>query len=100
MGPTAGIGDSFFFNCYRVIIAGLCIGLSANGSLLGVILFVLLYGGLLLVYKYIFLTAGYRYGTSLITEAFERGHRSADYRSRGHPRRDYGRCADCPERFN
>lgn len=33
----------------------------------------LLYGGLLLVYKYIFLTAGYRYGTSLITEAFERG---------------------------
>ena len=44
MGPTAGIGDSFFFNCYRVIIAGLCIGLSANGSLLGVILFVLLYG--------------------------------------------------------
>ena len=29
MGPTAGIGDSFFFNCYRVIIAGLCIGLSA-----------------------------------------------------------------------
>lgn len=73
MGPTAGIGDSFFFNCYRVIIAGLCIGLSANGSLLGVILFVLLYGGLLLVYKYIFLTAGYRYGTSLITEAFERG---------------------------
>ena len=73
MGPTAGIGDSFFFNCYRVIIAGLCIGLSANGSLLGVILFVLLYGCLLLVYKYIFLTAGYRYGTSLITEAFERG---------------------------
>ena len=72
-GPTAGIGDSFFFNCYRVIIAGLCIGLSANGSLLGVILFVLLYGCLLLVYKYIFLTAGYRYGTSLITEAFERG---------------------------
>ena len=73
MGPTAGIGDSFFFNCYRVIIAGLCIGLSANGSLLGVILFVLLYGCMLLVYKYIFLTAGYRYGTSLITEAFERG---------------------------
>ena len=27
MGPTAGIGDSFFFNCYRVIIAGICIGL-------------------------------------------------------------------------
>lgn len=73
MGPTAGIGDSFFFNCYRVIIAGLCIGISANGSLLGVILFVLLYGCMLFVYKYLFLVAGYRYGTTLISEAFNRG---------------------------
>ncbi len=73
MGPTAGIGDSFFFNCYRVIIAGVCIGLSANGSLLGVSMFILFYGCGLLLYKYIFLTAGYRYGTNLISEAFKRG---------------------------
>lgn len=37
MGPAAGIGDSFFFNCYRVIIAGVCIGLCKDGSLTGVI---------------------------------------------------------------
>ena len=73
MGPTAGIGDSFFFNCYRVIIASVCIGLSANGSLLGVIGFILFYGCALLVYKYLFMYAGYKYGTSLITVAFERG---------------------------
>lgn len=73
MGPTAGIGDSFFFNCYRVIIAGICIGLCEGGSLLGVILFILLYGCALFLYKYLFLTAGYVYGTSLIAEAFERG---------------------------
>ena len=73
MGPTAGIGDSFFFNCYRVIIAGVCIGLCAGGSPVGVLGFVLFYGCALLAYKYLFMTAGYKYGTSLITTAFERG---------------------------
>ena len=73
MGPTAGIGDSFFFNCYRVLIAGVCIGLCANGSPVGVIGFLLFYGCALLLYKYLFMKAGYIYGTSLITEAFERG---------------------------
>ena len=35
MGPTAGIGDAFFFNCVRVIAAGIGIGLCAEGNLLG-----------------------------------------------------------------
>jgi len=73
MGPTAGIGDSFFFNCYRVIIAGICIGLCAGGNLVGVIGFVLFYGCGLLLYKYLFMRAGYIYGTTLITAAFEKG---------------------------
>ncbi len=73
MGPTAGIGDSFFFNCYRVIIAGICIGLSSDGSLLGVICFILFYGCALLVYKYLFMYAGYKYGTTLISQFFEQG---------------------------
>ncbi len=73
MGPTAGIGDSFFFNCYRVIVAGVCIGLSANGSPVGVLGFLIFYGCALLLYKYLFMTAGYKYGTSLITTAFEKG---------------------------
>ena len=73
MGPTAGVGDSFFFNCYRVIIAGICIGLCANGSLVGVLGFVIFYGCGLLLYKYLFMTAGYKYGTTLISQAFELG---------------------------
>lgn len=73
MGPTAGIGDSFFFNCYRVIVAGICIGLCAGGSLVGVIGFVLFYGCALLLYKWLFLCAGYKYGTTLISAAFEKG---------------------------
>lgn len=44
MGPTAGIGDAFFFNCLRVIAAGIAIGLCAQANFLGVILFVLIYG--------------------------------------------------------
>lgn len=45
MGPTVSIGDAFFFNCVRVIAAGIGIGLCAEGNLLGVLIFVLLYGG-------------------------------------------------------
>lgn len=73
MGPLAGIFDSFFFNCVRVIIAGICIGLAADGSIIAPILFLVLYGGSLLVTKYILLVQGYRYGVSLVNMAFERG---------------------------
>ena len=32
MGPTAGIGDAFFFNCLRVIAAGVAIGLCSQAN--------------------------------------------------------------------
>ena len=32
MGPTAGIGDAFFFNCLRVIAAGIAIGLCSQAN--------------------------------------------------------------------
>ncbi len=73
MGPTAGIGDSIFFNAYRVIIAGVAISLSVGGNILGPLFFVLGYGGGLMVIKYYAVMAGYKYGTSLITTAFKSG---------------------------
>lgn len=73
MGPLAGIGDSFFFNCYRVIIAGVCIGLAATGNVLAPILFLLLYGVGMLVMKYVLLVEGYRNGSKLVSKAFENG---------------------------
>lgn len=73
MGPLAGVGDSFFFNCVRVIIAGICIGLAADGNLLAPILFLVLYGGGLLIAKYAFLVEGYKNGVSLVNLAFEKG---------------------------
>lgn len=73
MGPLAGVFDSFFFNCVRVIIAGVCIGLAADGSILAPLLFLVLYGGSLLITKYVLLIQGYRYGVSLVNMAFEKG---------------------------
>lgn len=73
MGPTAGIGDAFFFNCVRVIAAGIGIGLCATGNVLGSILFVLLYGGSQMVARWYLLRAGYSLGTSFIDTVFSSG---------------------------
>ncbi len=73
MGPLAGIGDSFFFNCYRVIIAGICIGIASTGNILGPLLFVLLYGFGLLAVKYVLFMQGYKNGITLVDKAYETG---------------------------
>lgn len=43
MAPLAGIGDSLFFGTFRVIAAGIGISLAKKGSILGPILFLVLY---------------------------------------------------------
>lgn len=73
MGPLAGIGDSFFFNCYRLIIASVSIGLSANGNILGPLFFLVFYGFGLLAIKYVFVREGYRNGVTLVEKASEQG---------------------------
>ena len=73
MGPLAGVGDSFFFNAFRVIIAGVCIGIAADGNLLGPILFLILYGGGLLAIKYYLFIEGYRNGMELVDRATNEG---------------------------
>ena len=73
MGPLAGIGDSFFFNCYRVIIAGIAIGMSANGNILGPLFFFVFYGVGMLAIKYFLFVQGYKNGTVLVDKAAEMG---------------------------
>ena len=73
MGPTAGMFDSLFFNCIRVIAAGISIGLCRQGNFLGTIIFVLLYGCLQSVAKYLLINAGYTLGTSFIDQVFNSG---------------------------
>ena len=73
MGPAAGIGDAFFFNCVRVIAAGIGIGLAAQGNLLGSIIFAVIYGGSQLLLRWYFLHIGFHAGTDFINSVFETG---------------------------
>jgi PTS system mannose-specific IID component len=77
MGPTAGMFDSIFFNCLRVIAAGIAIGLMSTGNAIGIPIFILMYGVLQSVLKYMLLNIGYTYGTSFIESVFQSGLISA-----------------------
>ena len=73
MGPLAAVGDSIFFNCIRVVAAGVGISLAAQGNPLGVLLFVGIYGGIFLAVKWYLIHLGYSLGTETITKAFQSG---------------------------
>ena len=73
MGPTAGMFDSLFFNCLRVIGAGIAIGLCSQGNILGTFIFILLYGVTQSILKWILLKTGYTLGTSFIDSIYESG---------------------------
>lgn len=73
MGPTAGMFDSIFFNCLRVIGAGIGIGLCASGNILGTLVFILFYGVSQSFIKWYLLEVGYDLGTSFIDTIFNSG---------------------------
>ena len=73
MGPTVGMFDSLFFNCLRVIGAGIGIGLCAQGNILGSLIFILFYGVSQSVLKWVLLKTGYTLGTSFIDTVYSSG---------------------------
>lgn len=73
MGPTAGLFDSLFFNCLRVIGAGIAIGLCSQGNIAGTFIFILLYGVTQSILKWFLLKAGYTLGTSFIDSIYNSG---------------------------
>ncbi|MCI8566284.1 MAG: PTS system mannose/fructose/sorbose family transporter subunit IID [Lachnospiraceae bacterium] len=73
MGPTAGVFDSIFFNCLRVIAAGIAIGLMSAGNPLGIPIFIFFYGICQSIMKYYMLKYGYIYGTNFIEAVFNSG---------------------------
>lgn len=77
MGPTAGMFDSLFFNCLRIIAAGIAIGLCSQGNFLGVPIFIFLYGITQSIAKYFAINMGFVYGTSFIDKIFSSGLMSA-----------------------
>ena len=73
MGPLAGIGDSFFWGTFRIIGAGIGASLAAQGSILGAVLFLLIYNIPHLLVRYNGLRIGYRSGVSFLAGMSEGG---------------------------
>lgn len=73
MGPLAGIGDSFFWGTFRIIGAGIGASLAAKGSILGAILFFLIYNIPSLFVRYQGLKIGYKSGVNFLSSITEGG---------------------------
>lgn len=73
MGPLAGIGDSIFHITLRIIGAGIGITFAQQGSILGALIFLLIYGGTFIGIKYPLILAGYSLGTTYLKDLFEKG---------------------------
>ena len=67
MGPLAGIGDSIFWGTIRVIAAGIGISLAQPGSILGPILFLILFNIPHLLVRYYGTVIGYKMGVGMLS---------------------------------
>ncbi|MDF7682781.1 PTS system mannose/fructose/sorbose family transporter subunit IID [Lactobacillus sp. ESL0679] len=68
MGPLSGIGDSVFWGSLRIIASGIGISLAQKGSILGPILFVILYNVPNMLVRYYGTMWGYKLGTKFIDQ--------------------------------
>lgn len=68
MGPLAGIGDSIFWGTLRVIAAGIGISLANQGSILGPILFLIIYN----IPNFLVRIFGLKYGYQIGITSLER----------------------------
>jgi PTS system mannose-specific IID component len=73
MGPLSGIGDSFFWGILRVIAAGIGISIASSGSVMGAIVFLLLYNIPAFLIHYYMLYAGYSLGETFIEKVYASG---------------------------
>ena len=73
MGPLAGIGYSLLFSVVRVIAAGIGISFALQGSILGPILFFLIYNGCTMALRFSLGYVGFISGSSFITNMYQNG---------------------------
>lgn len=71
MGPLAGIGDSLIFGTLRIIATGIAAGLCMSGSLLGSLLFLLIYNIPTIALRYMGVKFGYGLGGKIISKLSE-----------------------------
>lgn len=68
MGPLAGVGDPIFWGTLRPITAALGASIALSGSLLGPILFFVLFNAIRLATKWYGLKYGYEKGTNVVAD--------------------------------
>lgn len=73
MGPLSGIGDALFWGIVRTISASVGISLASQGSILGPILFFVLYNIPNVVCRYVMTYLGYSLGETALKQAYESG---------------------------
>ncbi len=73
MGPLAGIGDSLLFSVVRDIAPGNGISFALQGSILGPILFFLIYNGCTMALRFSLGYVGFISGSSFITNMYQNG---------------------------
>lgn len=73
MGPLSGIFDSLFLNCIRIVACGVGISLAAQGSILGPILYGLIYNIPAFIMYFGTAEIGFNMGTKAVTNLQESG---------------------------
>lgn len=73
MGPLSGIGDSLFWGVWRVICAGITIGLAKSGNIIAPILFLLMFNIPAWLIRYYGGFLGYSLGTKYIERLYSEG---------------------------
>ncbi|MGL9769316.1 MAG: PTS mannose transporter subunit IID [Sodalis sp. (in: enterobacteria)] len=68
MGPLAGVGDPIFWGTVRPVFAALGAGIAMSGSLLGPLLFFILFNLVRLATRYYGVTYGYRKGVNIVND--------------------------------
>ena len=69
MGPLSGIGDSFYWGTFRVVAAGIGIGLAATGNPLGPIIYALIYTVVNVLTRIVSAHLGYNLGTKFLEQS-------------------------------
>lgn len=73
MGPLAGIGDSFLFSVVRVIAASIGISFALQGSIMGPIVFWLIYNVVTFIMRFTLGYIGFSKGSEFITTMYNNG---------------------------
>lgn len=68
MGPLAGVGDPIFWGTARPVFAALGAGLAITGSILGPLLFFILFNALRLATRYYGVVYGYKKGLNVVQD--------------------------------